>query len=139
MALTLTKQLLITFDDILSASSGSKAKLFRYTNAEKETCLQFVHDFMLLDNDSVYVSDSRWLEHINRQLQTAIGCHYAVLQSDTPAGTGSMSGKSIESFSVSYTMAKNNAPFNDWLNMTQYGTRFLNIINQKDPSVRYMI
>lgn len=137
--LVFEKELLITFNDLIAGARKNKQTLSKFTTEERDTCLQFIHDFMILDNDQVYVSDSRWKAPTNRQLQIAIGLHYAVLQSDTSAGTGSLSGKSIDSFSVSYTMAKNNAPFNDWMNMTQYGTRFLELIKRRDYSTRFGI
>ncbi len=140
MALFLLKQLLVTFDDLINGAIKSRAKLLKFTLAEQETCLQYIHDFFVFpNNDATYVSDSEWPDHINRQLQLAIGLHYASLQMDTPAGTGSLSNKSIDSFSVSNTMAKNNAPFDDWLNMTHYGTRYLELVRRNDYATRFAI
>jgi len=139
MSLILDKQLLINFDTLVAGSIGSEVDLKRFDQNNRDSVLQFVHDFMLLDNDQIYVSDSRYKQHINRQLQLAIGLHCSVLLFDTPAGTGSLSGKNIDSYSVSYTMAKNNAPFNDWLNMTQYGTRFLELMRRTEFETRLMI
>jgi len=123
MATDFELPLLITFQDVLNRAGTTKDALEELSNDERDSILQSVHDFLLLPADSSTPFDSG-LQSIRlvKQLQLHIALHVAVLALDNPAGTGSLSSVSIDSFSVGNTMAKNNSPFNDWLNMTQYGS-----------------
>jgi len=64
-----------------------------------------------------------------KQAQLAAAAHVASMADDTPAGTGSQASVSIGRISVGNTMAKNNAPYDDYWNMTQYGTEYLTLRN----------
>ena len=141
MALVLEKLLLINFDDLVANGLGVSNQLDLFdTGAKKDAVLQAIHDILVLPQaDKIYCMDSRFPDYICRQLHIKAGLHIAVSNSDTSAGTGSVSSQTIDSFSQSNTMAKNNAKEDDWWNMTQFGTAYLNIIRDNDPKVTFMI
>lgn len=130
--------LLITFDDIKVRASGI-IQLASFTPDQEDATLQFVHDWLYISRDSATPGDSQNLTIGQvRQLQIALGAWHAAFITDTPAGTGSLSGVSIDAFSISNTMAKNNSTATDLLNANQYGTEVYEILSQR-PETRLMI
>lgn len=122
--------LLITFDDIISRAYDLKDELEDLPGSVKDSILQYVHDFCYLTGDQSTPGDSLLDVRLVKQLQVNIGAWYASFVIDNPAGTGSLSSVSIDSFSVGNTMAKNNATADDLLNANQYGTAAYWIMQQ---------
>lgn len=140
MALVLKKQLLITWQDLVDSGVGISTTLSLFdSGGKRDRVLQKIHNLTYLDADNVYCMDSRFSLEICTELQIALGLHILSRTGDTAAGTGSIANQTIDSFSQSNTMAKNNAPFDDARNMTQYGTDFYNIIKDNDPKVTMMV
>jgi len=138
MATSFILPLLITFDDIKVRASGV-LQIANFSQAQQDSTLQFVHDWLYIPGDTSTPGDAQDLTiGLVRQLQIAIGAWHAAFITDTPAGTGSLSGVSIDAFSVSNTMAKNNSTATDLLNANQYGTEAYEIMSQR-PQTRIMI
>ena len=138
MALILEKDLLVDFEYLKAAGIGIVRKFDKLKDERsQEVILQTIHDLLLVDGDKEFVMDSQFKTHVCRQLHQYFGLHIIALNTDTSAGTGSLSSQSIDSFSQTNTMAKNNSPFDDWLNMTQYGTTFLTIKNMHSTFSEY--
>jgi|GEM_PF-5921329 len=142
--------LLITWDDILARAVGIKDDLEEFTKAEKDAVLQWVHDELYIEADkntrvkfpdgsmSGSPGSSQFKLADLRRLQINLGAWAAAFSSDNPAGTGSLSNVSIDAFSTSNTMAKNNATAPDLKNANQYGSVVTNILNQR-PTVHMLI
>ncbi|MCK5601214.1 hypothetical protein KAR91_05075 [Candidatus Pacearchaeota archaeon] len=149
----------IDFDDILNRAAYFKDDLNQFDNDMQDSILQWVHDELFLSSDSSVnikfknntfggspgssmFSANSWdtakLTTIVRQLQINAGAWAAAFTIDNPAGTGSLSGVSIDAFSVSNTMAKNNATAKDLANANQYGTQMQMLLNQRFNS-RFMV
>ena len=139
MATTFILPLLITFDDI-KVRASEVIQISGFTQGQQDATLQFVHDWLYLNADNVTPGDSQNIQYpgMVRQLQIVIGAWHAAFIIDTPAGTGSLSGVSIDAFSVSNTMAKNNSTATDLLNANQFGTEVYEILSQR-PETRLMI
>ena len=131
--------LLITFDDIKVRASGVIG-ISNFTQDQQDATLQFVHDWLYIDSDTITPGRSQDIQYpgMVRQLQIALGAWHATFIIDQPAGTGSLSGVSIDAFSVSNTMAKNNSTATDLLNANQFGTEAYEILSQR-PQTRLMI
>jgi hypothetical protein len=126
--LALIKDLIINFEDIKANGIGILTQLNKIVTLEQEEAvLQKTHDILVLESDKQVVYDAEYPIHLCRQLQLTAGLHIASLSTDTAAGTGSVSNETIDSFSRSNTMAKNNAEADDWWNMTHFGTNHLTI------------
>ena len=152
MATYFELDLWIDFDDILNRAAYFKNSLNQFDPDMQDAILQWVHDELFLSSDisvnikfkddslggspgSSMFSANSWdtakLTTIVRQLQVNAGAWAAAFTIDNPAGTGSLSGVSIDAFSVSNTMAKNNATADDLANANQYGTKMQEILNQR--------
>ena len=149
----------INWDDILNRAAYFKNSLNQFDSDVQDAILQWVHDELYLSGDSSVnikfkdgsfggspgssmFSANGWntakLTTIVRQLQVNAGAWAASFTIDNPAGTGSLSGVSIDAFSVSNTMAKNNATADDLANANQYGTKMQELLNQRFNS-RFMV
>ena len=130
MATDFDLPLLITFVDIERRAKFLAPDFAEMDSDQKDSVLQFVHDFLLLERDTGTPGDSLYgIRHL-KQLQTALGAWYASFTIDTPAGTGSQASVEIDSFVVKNTMAKNNAVAKDLMNANQYGTEAYHLMNQ---------
>lgn len=130
--------LLIKFDDIKNRAYGISQKLDLLSSDQKDSILQFTHDFIYINADTRTPGDSSYPAQLVFQLQVNVGAWYASFAIDNPAGTGSLSNVTIDSFSVSNTMAKNNAVSDDLLNANQYGSMVQWIMLQR-PQALIMI
>jgi len=142
--------LLITWDDILSRAYGIREDFEDFEQSDKDAVLQWVHDELYVDadkNTKVKFPDgvkratpgsSQYALTEIRRLQINLGAWAAAFSVDNPAGTGSLASVSIESFSTTNTMAKNNAPFDDLKNANQFGTVVTDIMRQR-PTVHMLI
>jgi len=140
----------IEWQDIVNRALYFKSDLDRMEPDQQDSVLQWVHDFLYLEADagvSIVFKDgstggspgsSQFPLALLRQLQIAIGAWAAAFTIDNAAGTGSLSGVSIDSFSISNTMAKNNSTAEDLMNANQYGTQAFHILQQR-PQTRMMI
>ncbi|MBU2648518.1 hypothetical protein KKI24_27675 [bacterium] len=137
MTTDFTLNLLITFKDIQARAIDLRDELEDLDSSQRDSILQFVHDFCYLPSDSSTPGDSLCPANLIKQLQINVGAWYASFAMDNPAGTGSLSSVSIDSFSVSNTMAKNNATADDLINANQYGTMVYWIMSQVPQ--RYMM
>jgi hypothetical protein len=142
----------IDFDDIMNRAAYFKPSLARFDQDIQDSILQWVHDELYLSADhSVKIKlkdnslsgspgssqfarngwDINTITATIRGLQTNLGAWAAAATIDNPAGTGSLSGVSIDAFSVSNTMAKNNATAEDIINFNQYGSAAMRFWNQR--------
>jgi hypothetical protein len=142
----------IDWDDILNRAAYFKNSLNQFDSDMQDGILMWVHDELFLSSDSSVdikfkdnslsgspgssmFSANSWdtakLTTIVRQLQVNAGAWAAAFTIDNPAGTGSLSGVSIDAFSVSNTMAKNNATAKDLSNANQYGTKMQQLLDQR--------
>ncbi len=144
----------IDWDDIMNRAAYFKDDLDLFDAAMQDAILQWVHDKLFLEADrstpikfkndstggspgssqfprSSVAERTTWI----RQLQVATGAWAAAATIDNPAGTGSLSGVSIDAFSVSNTMAKNNATAADLMNFNQYGSQAYDIWSQRAESI----
>lgn len=140
----------IDWDDIVNRAAYFKDDLSKFDSDIQDAILQWVHDNLFLETDrstpikfkddstggspgSSQFPESAIAERTTfiRQLQVATGAWAAAATIDNPAGTGSLSGVSIDSFSTSNTMAKNNATAEDLMNFNQYGSQAFAIWNQR--------
>lgn len=133
----------IDWDDIKNRAIYFLADLQSFTQEQQDAVLQQVYDKLFMSADrannvkfkdgsfggspgSSQFARNGWTvaetTSAIRQMQTNTGAWAASFAIDNPAGTGSLSGVSIDSFSVSQTMAKNNATADDLQNANQYGT-----------------
>ena len=137
MALNLVPPLLITFDNIRDRAFYLRNRLDSLTEDEKNSVLQFVHDWLFISSDQDTPGDSQLGLTMGdiRILQTNLGAWYVAFSFDNPAGTGSLSSVSINSFSVTNTLAKNNAQARDLLNANQYGTQAYEILTWRHQTV----
>lgn len=148
----------IDWDDIMNRAAYFKDDLLLFDADMQDAILQWVHDYLFLEADrnvSIKFKDTTtggspgssqfsraastaerttWI----RQLQVALGAWAAAATIDNPAGTGSLSGVSIDAFSASNTMAKNNATAQDLLNFNQYGSQAYAILSQRPESVMFI-
>ncbi len=134
----------IDFDDIMNRADYFREDLEEMSSDTQDGILQWVHDQLYLTADegvsitfkdgtsggspgSSQFSMNGWTQAeitvAIRNMQTNIGAWGASFTIDNPAGTGSLSGVSIDAFSVTNTMAKNNATADDLANANQYGTQ----------------
>jgi len=140
----------IDWSDIVNRAHYFKSELDNFDQNLKDSVLQWVHDQLYLPADagvSITFKDettggspgsSQFDITQLRQIQIALGAWGAAFTVDNPAGTGSLSGVSINSFSISNTMAKNNSTAEDLNNANQYGTQAFQIWSQRFTS-RMMI
>ena len=147
----------IDFDDVVNRAAYFKSDISQFDQDIQDAILQWVHDQLFLSADSgapITFKDAstggspgssqfpQWsggeLTVAVRQLQTNEGAWAAAFTIDNPAGTGSLSGVSIDAFSISNTMAKNNATAKDLSNANQYGTQMQYWWNQRYAS-RFMV
>lgn len=140
----------IDWDDIQNRAEYFRSDLELFSQESQDSVLQWVHDQLFLEADrgvSITFKDlstggspgsSQFDITLLRQLQISLGAWAAAFTIDNPAGTGSLSGVSIDSFSVSNTMAKNNSTAQDLNNANQYGTQAFQIWSQR-PTTRMMI
>lgn len=136
--ITLSPPLLITFDDIKNRAIGV-SQLGFLTTDQQDSILQFIYDWLYLPADQNTPGDSQNLTTGQvRQLQINLGAWYGSFIVDTPAGTGSLAGVSIDAFNISNTMAKNNSTATDLLNANQFGTMVYELLSQR-PETRIMI
>ncbi len=140
----------IDWSDIVNRANYFEDELNAMDPDVQDAILQWVHDQLYLPADSgvsITFKDSTTggspgssqfdLTQL-RQLQIALGAWGAAFTIDNPAGTGSLSGVSIDAFSISNTMAKNNSTAEDLNNANQYGTQAFQIWSQRFTS-RMMI
>lgn len=142
--------LLIQWSDIEARAKGIIDDLDDMEQSEKDSVLQWVHDELFLEADKgvkvrfpdgsmkATPGSSQFKLSELRRLQVNLGAWAASFSVDNPAGTGSLSGVSIGSFSISNTMAKNNATADDLKNANQFGSVVTNILRQR-PRVHMMI
>jgi hypothetical protein len=140
----------IDFDDIMNRAAYFKDDLSKFDSDIQDAILQWVHDQLYLPADAgvpIVFKDnstggspgsSQFPLALLRQLQISLGAWAAAFTIDNPAGTGSLSGVSIDAFSVSNTMAKNNATAEDLINANQYGSQAYAIWSQR-PQTRIFI
>jgi len=140
----------IEWEDVILRAEYFRSDLEAFTQNAQDSVLQWVHDQLFLEADrgvSIVFKDSttggspgssQFDLSLLRQLQIAIGAWGAAFTIDNPAGTGSLSGVSIDSFSTSNTMAKNNSTADDLNNANQYGTQAYQIWSQR-TNTRMMI
>lgn len=147
----------IDWNDVLNRAAYFKNDLNQFDQSLQDAILQWVHDLLFLSSDSGVTikfkdsttggspGSSQYTEWdlttrtvAVRQLQTNAGAWAAAFTIDNPAGTGSLSGVSIDAFSISNTMAKNNATAQDLQNANQYGTMMQYWWNQR-PQSRFMV
>jgi len=140
----------IDWDDILNRAAYFKNDLNRFDQEMQDAILMWVHDQLyLVADEGVPITFKNGLKGgspgssqfplaLLRQIQTALGAWGAAATIDNPAGTGSLSGVSIDAFSVSNTMAKNNSESKDLNNFNQYGTQAYQIWSQR-PATRFMV
>jgi hypothetical protein len=142
----------IDFNDIMNRAAYFKTSLARFDQDIQDAILQWVHDELYLSADSSVnikfkdgsfggspgssqFSRNNWdtntITATVRGLQINLGAWAAAATIDNPAGTGSLSGVSIDAFSVSNTMAKNNATAEDIINFNQYGSAAMRFWNQR--------
>lgn len=154
MTLYLELPLWINWDDIMNRAAYFKDDLDTFDSDVQDAILQWVHDYLFLESDrstpikfkdtttggspgsSQIINGSQsertaWV----RQMQTAVGAWAAAFTIDNPAGTGSLSGVSIDSFSTSNTMAKNNSTAEDLNNANQYGTQAAQLWKQRHNTI----
>lgn len=140
----------IDWTDVVNRASYFKTELNAMDPDIQDSVLQWVHDQLYLSADanvSITFKDSTTggspgssqfdITQL-RQIQIALGAWGAAFTIDNPAGTGSLSGVSIDAFSISNTMAKNNSTAEDLDNANQYGTQAAQIWGQRFTS-RMMI
>ncbi len=149
----------IDFDDIMNRAAYFKDDIAQFDSDIQDSILQWVHDQLFLSADSgvpikfktgpnggspgsSQFSGLGWdlatRTAAIRQLQVNAGAWAAAFTIDNPAGTGSLSGVSIDAFSVSNTMAKNNATADDLANANQYGSQMMYWWNQR-PQIKFMV
>ena len=149
----------IDWDDVLNRAAYFKNDLNTFDSDTQDAILQWVHDQLFLSPDSgstitfknLSVGGSPGSSQFTglnwdlaersaavRQLQINAGAWAAAFTIDNPTGTGSLSGVSIDAFSVTNTMAKNNATAKDLANANQYGTQMMYWWNQR-PQTRFMV
>lgn len=140
----------IDFSDIINRAAYFKNDLSQFDSDIQDSILQWVHDQLYLEADittSITFKDgstggspgsSQFPLAQLRQLQVSLGAWGAAATIDNPAGTGSLSGVSIDAFSVSNTMAKNNSEAKDLMNFNQYGSQAFAIWSQR-PQTRFMV
>jgi hypothetical protein len=133
----------IEWSDIVNRAYYFKDELDAFDEELQDSVLQWVHDQLYLEADkgvSIIFKDgssggspgsSQFPLALLRQLQIALGAWGAAFTIDNPAGTGSLSGVSIDAFSISNTMAKNNSTAEDLNNANQYGTQAFQIWSQR--------
>lgn len=154
MALYLELDLWIDWNDIMNRAAYFKDDIGTFDKDVQDAILQWVHDQLFLEADrnvpikfksgstggspgSSQFSGSPIAERTTyiRQLQVSTGAWAAAASIDNPAGTGSLSGVSIDAFSVSNTMAKNNATAKDLQNFNQYGSQAYAIWLQRQETI----
>ncbi len=140
----------IDWSDIVNRANYFEDELNAMDPDVQDSILQWVHDQLYLQADngvSITFKDnttggspgsSQFDLTQLRQIQIALGAWGAAFTIDNPAGTGSLSGVSIDAFSISNTMAKNNSTAEDLNNANQYGTQAFQIWSQRFTS-RMMI
>ena len=142
----------IDWNDILNRAAYFKNSLNQFDSDMQDAILQWVHDELYLSADSSVnikfkdnifggspgssqFSRNNWdtptITAAVRQCQVNLGAWGAAATIDNPAGTGSLSSVSIDAFSTSNTMAKNNATADDLINFNQYGSAFMRFWNQR--------
>lgn len=140
----------IDWDDIMNRAAYFKDDIETFDQDMQDAILQWVHDQLFLELDrsnnikfkdnsvggspgSSQFPRSPVAERTSyiRQLQVATGAWAAAASIDNPAGTGSLSGVSIDAFSTSNTMAKNNATAEDLMNFNQFGSQAFSIWSQR--------
>lgn len=154
MTLYLELPLWINWDDIMNRAAYFKDDIETFDKDVQNAILQWVHDQLFLEADrntpikfkddttggspgssqfsrSPIAERTTWI----RQLQVATGAWGTAASIDNPAGTGSLSSASIDAFSVSNTMAKNNATARDLMNFNQYGSQAYAIWLQRPETV----
>jgi hypothetical protein len=140
----------IDWDDIMNRAAYFKDDLNQFDSDMQDAILMWVHDQLYLEADKgvpIKFKDnsmggspgsSQFKLALLRQLQIALGAWAAAFTIDNPAGTGSLSGVSIDAFSTSNTMSKNNSTFDDLNNANQYGTQAYQIWSQRFAT-RFMV
>jgi len=140
----------IDFNDVMNRAAYFKDDISKFDSDIQDAILQWVHDQLYLPADAstaIVFKDgstggspgsSQFPLAQLRQLQIALGAWGAAATIDNPAGTGSLSGVSIDAFSISNTMAKNNSEAKDLMNFNQYGSQAYAIWSQR-PATRLMV
>lgn len=140
----------IDWADVVNRADYFRTELEAMDPDVQDAILQWVHDELYLaadNNVSITFKDnttggtpgsSQFDITQIRRIQPALGAWAAAFTIDNPAGTGSLSGVSIDAFSISNTMAKNNSTAMDLNNANQYGTQAFQIWSQRFTS-RMMI